>query len=222
VRIKICGLTRVEDARLAVTLGADYLGFIFAQSPRRVTPAAAAAILHSLRQERTDRRRPLDNDPVQQAGVQRVGVFVNAERQFIEEAAREAGLTLLQLHGDETPEFCSQFALPVIKALRIKDRGIFEQVERYQTPYILLEPYVRGRYGGTGMQADWQLAAELVRTFPQLRFILAGGLGPENVRAALAAVDPYAVDASSGLESHPGVKDSNKLKAFIRAVRNRS
>jgi phosphoribosylanthranilate isomerase len=210
-RIKICGLTRTGDARLAVILGADYLGFIFAPSPRQVAAESAGSILRDLQKEHPERL----------CGVERVGVFVDADRGFVLETVRRAGLTMLQLHGDENPEFCGRFELPVIKALRIRNRGIFELVASYPTPYILLEPYVPGKHGGTGVQANWQLAAELVRTFPDKRFFLAGGIGPENVGAALAAVRPFAVDASSVLESGPGIKDQKKLKAFIEAVRNR-
>ncbi|UCF97477.1 MAG: phosphoribosylanthranilate isomerase [Spirochaetaceae bacterium] len=210
VRIKICGLTRSEDASLALSLGADYLGFIFAKSPRQVSPETAEAIAHALEIAKSADR----------SIVERVGVFVNAGQGFIESTARQASLTMLQLHGDEDPEFCTHFELPVIKALRIRDRGIFELVDRYSTPYILLEPYVGGRYGGTGVQANWKLAAELVLNFPQRRFFLAGGLGAENVLAAISTVQPFAVDASSALESSPGVKDRQKLKTFIEAVRN--
>jgi phosphoribosylanthranilate isomerase len=210
VHIKICGLTRLEDMRLAAALGAEYLGFIFAPSRRRVDARAVGALLRSLPQE----------PPGSERSVQRVGVFVNAGRKLIEETAGPAGLTMLQLHGDEEPEFCDQFELPVIKALRIKDRGIFDRVAAYRTPYILLEPYLPGSYGGTGVQADWALAAELVRAFPDKRFFLAGGLGPDNVQAAVSAVQPFAVDASSALESRPGLKDQEKLKAFIDAVRH--
>jgi phosphoribosylanthranilate isomerase len=211
LRIKICGLTRSEDARLAVALGADYLGFIFAPSPRQVAPETAEAILRSLQKEH----------PGWLSAVERVGVFVNADRGFIDGTARRAGLTMLQLHGDEDPEYCAGFELPVIKALRVRDRNIFDRVASYPTPYILLEPYVPGKHGGTGVQADWKLSAELVRTFPDKRFFLAGGLGPANVRAAIAAVQPFAVDASSVLESRPGIKDRQKMKEFIKAVRNR-
>jgi phosphoribosylanthranilate isomerase len=211
VRIKICGLTRAEDARLALIVGADYLGFIFARSPRRIDPETAEAIMRNLGKERSGKL----------SGVERVGVFVNADRGFIEETVRRAGLTMLQLHGDEDPQYCTQFELPVIKALRIRDRSIIDQIENYPTPYILLEPYVRGKHGGTGVQANWKLAAELIRTFPEKCFFLAGGLGPENVLAAIAAVQPFAVDASSALESRPGIKDKQLVKKFIEAVRNR-
>ncbi len=211
VRIKICGLTRTEDVRLAVTLGADYLGFIFASSPRQVAAEAVQAILSSLEQEQSGKL----------TGVERVGVFVNADRYLIEETARRANLTVLQLHGDEDPEFCSRFELPVIKALRIRDREIFDRIDSYPTPYILLEPYVPGKHGGTGIQANWQLAAELVQSFPAKRFFLAGGLEPKNVQAAVSTVLPFAVDASSALESAPGIKDRHKMKAFMEAVRKR-
>ena len=211
VRIKICGLTRIEDARLAAELGVEYLGFIFAESPRRVAAEAAGAILRTLEQERQGGMRP----------VERVGVFVNASGEDILSTARQASLTMLQLHGDENPDFCSQFELPVIKALRILDRGIFDLVRGYDIPYILLEPYLPGKYGGTGVQANWQLASELVSTFPEKRFFLAGGLGPGNVKAALSAVRPFAVDASSALENRPGIKDHQNMKSFIKAVRSR-
>ncbi len=210
-QIKICGLTRIEDALLAARLGADYLGFIFAESPRRVTAEAAGAILRALEQE----------GPGGMRRAERVGVFVNAGGEEIRATARQASLTMLQLHGEEDPDFCTQFELPVIKALRIQDRGVFDLVRCYDTPYILLEAYLPGKYGGTGVQANWQMASELVRTFPEKSFFLAGGLGPGNVRAAVSAVRPFAVDASSVLESRPGIKDRKKMKAFIEAVRNR-
>jgi len=210
VRIKICGLTRSEDARLAAALGADYLGFIFAPSPRRISPETAGSILRDLEKEQPERF----------TGIEAVGVFVNSDPGFVEQTVRLAGLSVIQLHGEEDPEYCRRFKAPVIKALRIRDRGIFDVVPRYPTPYILLEPHVAGKRGGTGVQADWQLAAELVRTFADKRFFLAGGLGPENAEAAVAAVKPFAVDASSALESGPGIKDRHKMKTFIEAVRN--
>ncbi len=209
LRIKICGLTRCQDAALAARAGADYLGFIFAASPRRLDTDQAAAIVRSL--------RSLDGTRT----GERVGVFVNAGVEAIRDTARRAALTMLQLHGDEPPEFCRLFDLPVIKALRVRDRGIFDLVRRYDTDYILLEPYVPGRYGGTGVPADWALTAEVVRAFPERRFFLAGGLGPHNVEAAIELVKPFAVDASSALESGPGIKDRSKLSKFMEAVRKR-
>jgi phosphoribosylanthranilate isomerase len=211
VRIKICGLTRIEDARLAVSLGADYLGFIFAPSPRQIAPEAAGSILRDLEAERS----------AEHPRIEGVGVFVDADRVFVEKTARLAGLTMVQLHGDEDPEYCGRIELPVIKALHIRDRGIFDQVRRYPTPYILIEPHVPGKRGGSGVQADWQLAAELVRTFPDKRFFLAGGLGPGNVRAAIQTVQPFAVDASSALETVLRIKNPQKMKGFVETVRNR-
>ena len=149
LRIKICGLTRMEDARLAATLGAAYLGFIFAPSPRRIFAETAGSILRDLESERSERLGRIEG----------VGVFVNADRRSVEQTARLAGLSVIQLHGDEDPEYCRCFNLPVIKVLRLRDRGIFDLVPRYPTPYILLEPHVPGKRGGTGVQADWQLAA---------------------------------------------------------------
>jgi phosphoribosylanthranilate isomerase len=201
----------MEDALLALTLGADYLGFIFAPSPRQISADSAASILDDLQ-----RRQPGSF-----SSIERVGVFVNAHREFIEETIRTAGLTMIQLHGDEPPGFCAQFEPPVIKALRIRDRGIFQLVAGYSTPYILLEPYVPGKRGGTGVEANWQLAAELVHTFAQKRFFLAGGLGPGNVQTAIQTVKPFAVDASSALEKGPGIKDRQKMKGFVETVRNR-
>jgi phosphoribosylanthranilate isomerase len=196
---------------MAATLGADYLGFIFAPSPRRISPETAGSILRELEKVQPERLHRIEG----------VGVFVNAERGSVEETVRQAGLGVIQLHGDEDPEYCRRFKVPVIKVLRIRDRGIFDLVPRYSTPYILLEPHVSGKRGGTGVRADWPLAAELVRTFPDKRFFLAGGLGPENVGAAVAAVKPFGVDASSGLEKDLRIKDREKMKRFIEAVRNR-
>ena len=204
--IKICGLTRAEDTRLAVSAGADYLGFIFSRSPRRITPEKAAEIGRDL---------PLE--------VVRVGVFVNENKEFILAAVREAGLSLIQLHGDESPGLCLELerrlGVPVIKALRAGDREIFETISAYETGYILLEPHVPGLYGGTGKTAGWPLAREIIRTFPGKKFFLAGGLSPENVDLALHSVRPFAVDASSGLEDSPGIKNHEKVKQFIKAVR---
>jgi phosphoribosylanthranilate isomerase len=154
--------------------------------------------------------------------VQRVGVFVNAGIEEIGRVRLEVGLNMIQLHGDESPEFCRQTAdrlsLPVIKALRVKDERILETVARYDTAYILLEPFVPGRYGGTGRTVDWDLAARIVRAFPQKLFLLAGGLNPENARLASETVKPFALDASSGLESEPGLKSPEKMKAFFEVI----
>ena len=206
-RIKICGLTRPQDAALAVEYGADYLGFVFANSPRRVTPARAREIIALV--------------PGQ---VQRVGVFVDAGEKEILQVVEQAGLSMIQLHGDEPPELCRCLPLPVIKAFRVRDESIrnadiLEVISVYGTEYILLEPYVPGKYGGTGQRADWALAARIVASFPEKRFFLAGGLNPDNAREAVRTVQPYALDASSGLEERPGIKSKEKIRQFFKVVR---
>lgn len=203
VRIKICGLTRIEDALQAVEAGADYLGFIFSESPRRITIDKAYSIIRDL-----PRR------------IERVGVFVNAHELFIRQVITQTGLTMIQLHGDETPEFCRRFDLPVIKVFRVKDYQVLNTISKYKTEYILLEPYVAGKYGGTGKIADWSMAAEIVSAVPEKKVFLAGGLNPDNGSAAVRAVRPFALDASSGLELSPGIKDHEKIKQFIKAVKN--
>lgn len=202
IAVKICGITRGEDALWAAACGARYIGFIFAESPRRISAAQARRIGEAL-----------------PSGVERVGVFVNEEEAVIRRVCREAGLSLIQLHGDESPEFCRRFELPVIKVLRARDESSLAAVAAYDTGFILLEPYLPGKYGGTGIPADWAIAARLVQTYPQKRFFLAGGIGPDNVIAAVRQVAPYAVDASSALEHRPGLKNHEKIERLLKAVR---
>ena len=202
-RVKVCGITRLEDAELAVELGAWALGFIlWPQSPRAADPAVAAGIAAALR-----RRAEL------------VGVFVNAKLDEIAHAADELHLSHLQLHGDEGPAFCAEAArrtgAKVIKAVRVSSAADFQDLERYHTDFHLLDTAARGLRGGTGATWDWALAARRRRKVPA---ILSGGLTPGNVAAGIEAVDPYAVDVSSGVEASPGVKDPAKLAAFMAAV----
>jgi phosphoribosylanthranilate isomerase len=202
-RVKVCGITRLEDAELAVELGAWALGFIlWPQSPRAADPAVAAGIAAALR-----RRAEL------------VGVFVNAKLDEIAHAADELHLSHLQLHGDEGPAFCAEAArrtgAKVIKAVRVSSAADFQDLERYHTDFHLLDTAARGLRGGTGETWDWALAARRRRKVPA---ILSGGLTPGNVAAGIEAVDPYAVDVSSGVEAAPGVKDAAKLEAFMAAV----
>jgi phosphoribosylanthranilate isomerase len=201
--IKICGITRMEDARIALQLGVQYLGFIFSDSPRRVSALQAARIT---------RRLP--------GSIQKVGVFVNEDEARIRSIAEETALDLIQLHGEEPPELCSRFELPVIKVIRTSGKNVFEKIECYETDLFLLEPYVPNQAGGTGKRADWKLARRIVDSFPARRFILAGGLNPENVASAIRSVAPFAVDASSGLEDSPGVKNHDKIYDFVNNVRN--
>jgi phosphoribosylanthranilate isomerase len=204
VRVKVCGITRPEDAELAVELGAWALGFIlWPSSPRAADPAVAAGIAHELR-----RRAEL------------VGVFVNASLEEIAQASEALHLSHVQLHGDEGPAFCAEVArrtgAKVIKAVRVAGAADLQDLERYHTDFHLLDTAAAGKRGGTGETWDWALAARRRRKVPA---ILSGGLTAENVAAGIAAVEPYAIDVASGVEAAPGVKDPDKLAAFLAAAR---
>ena len=200
-RIKICGITNLDDAQAAVAAGADALGFVFCdQSPRRLTVPAAAEI---------SRQVP--------PSVLRVGVFVNAPEDLVLRAIGECGLGLLQFHGDEPPEFCTQFGLMSMKAFRIRDVGTLKELAKYQTDAWLLDAYSPEAAGGTGEKFNWALAVE-AQKFGKPIF-LAGGLTPENVAEAVRQVRPFGVDVSSGVELSPGRKNHAKLRAFINAVK---
>lgn len=200
--IKICGITRLDDALDAVALGADALGFMFyARSSRHISVEAAAAICRELPRL-----------------VLRVGVFVDAPLAEIEAAATACGLNLVQLHGAETPEFCDQVkGVPVVKAFRVSDARSLETLPLYRTAWWLLDSYVPGALGGTGCSFNWSLAEAAHRLGTP--FWLAGGLTPENVGEAIRQARPDGVDVSSGVESAPGRKDHGKMKAFIEAAR---
>ncbi len=200
-RVKICGITNLADAQAAVEAGADAVGFIFYEkSPRHVSLAQAAEISKQL-------------PPY----VMRVGVFVNAADQVILQAIAEAGLTMLQFHGDEPPEFCGRFGLMNMKAFRIRDAGSLEGISAYQTDAYLLDGYSPATLGGTGQTFNWDLAIE-AQKFGKPIFI-SGGLTPENVAEAVGKVRPFGVDVSSGVEAAPGKKDHGKVRAFIAAVK---
>lgn len=201
-RIKICGITRVEDALAAVRLGAHAIGLVFyAPSPRAVTPAQARSIIDAL-------------PPF----VTTVGLFVNADTQMVRETVAVAPVQLLQFHGDETPEFCSGFALPYLRAVRVRaDTDLLQYAREFRAAKgLLLDAYVEGLRGGTGATFDWSL---IPRQLP-LPVVLSGGLEPGNVEAAVRAVQPWAVDVSSGVESAKGIKDAVKIEQFINGVRN--
>jgi phosphoribosylanthranilate isomerase len=202
-RVKVCGITRPEDAELAVELGAWALGFIlWRRSPRAADPAVAAGIALALRRR-----------------VELVGVFVNASLEEIAHAAEALHLSHVQLHGDEGPAFCAEArrrtGAKVIKALRVASAADFQDLERFHTDFHLLDTAARGKRGGTGETWDWALATRGRRNVP---VILSGGLTAENVAAGIAAVDPYAVDVASGVETAPGVKDPDYLAAFLAAA----
>lgn len=202
VRVKICGITSLEDATVAVEAGADALGFMFyPPSPRAVTVDKVRRIVEAL-------------PPF----VAKVGVFVNAEEAQVRLTIREAGLDTVQLHGKETPEFCRGLSpVPVIKAFRMEGPASLGCLDAYRGHAWLLDSYVAGVFGGTGQTFNWDLACEAVRRGG--RVILAGGLTADNVARAVAAVSPYGVDVSSGVESEPGRKDPEKVRRFVAAAK---
>jgi len=201
-RVKICGITNPADAQAVVEAGADALGFNFyGKSPRCISLKTAV--------EMSKRLPPF---------VMRVGVFVNAPEDFILRAIGECNLTMLQFHGDEPPEFCTQFGLMSMKAFRIRDEKSLAELPKYQTDAYLLDAYSAEARGGTGEKFNWDLAIE-AQKFGKPIF-LAGGLTPENVADAVRKVRPFGVDVSSGVEISPGKKDHAKVKAFIAAARS--
>jgi phosphoribosylanthranilate isomerase len=201
VRVKICGITNAADAVAAVDAGADALGFMFFEnSKRNVSPRLAAEMIREL--------PPL---------VSKVGVFVNAADEFVRGAIETSGIDTLQFHGEETPEFCAQFRLKVIKAFRIRDRESLHDCLRYREYGWLLDSYVDGQQGGTGVPFNWDIAVEATKLSRMI--ILAGGLKAETVSEAVRKVRPYAVDVSSGVEAAPGRKDHAKLREFIAAAK---
>jgi len=201
-RIKICGITNLADAQAAVEAGADALGFIFYEKSPRFVPLKTAA-------EISKQLPPF---------VMRVGVFVNAPEDFVLRAIAECNLTMLQFHGDEPPEFCTQFGLMSMKAFRIRDAETLKLIPNYQTDAYLLDAFSSTTLGGTGEKFDWELAVE-AQKFGKPIF-LAGGLTPENVTEAVKKVQPFGVDVSSGVELSPGKKDHAKVKAFIAAAKS--
>ncbi|MFH1112529.1 MAG: phosphoribosylanthranilate isomerase [Pseudomonadota bacterium] len=205
VRVKICGITRPEDARAAVAAGAEALGFVFyPPSPRYIDPSAAAEIIAGL-------------PPF----VSAVGVFVNHAMQEVREIADRSGIHVIQLHGDESPEECTGHCKPVIKGFRFNPEEFIPRVLTYPTAGCLVDTGISGQWGGTGVPLDWSLLRDRLQAGPDSvgrRLILAGGLTPDNVGTAISVVRPYAVDVSSGVETAPGKKSEKMIKEFIHAV----
>lgn len=200
VKIKICGITNLDDALAAVDYGADALGFNFyKKSPRFVAPEKAAEIIAQL-------------PPF----IVPVGIFVNEREDRIREITSLACIQGIQLHGDETPEFCQRFGTKVIKAFQIKNKESLKQMSHYRVSAYLLDSYKDGQRGGTGETFDWHLAV-VAKTFGKI--ILAGGLSPDNVVEAVKLVQPYGVDVCGGIEKEKGLKDHAKMKKFIAEVR---
>ncbi len=195
-RVKICGMTNIDDARVAVEAGADMIGLIFyPPSPRYVTPEQAQDIVASL-----------------PSSIPAIGVFVNEDAETISRIVHDTGVQGVQLHGTEAPELCHQLSWPVFKTFRFTADVRPEMMRCYHVEAFLIEGFHAGYHGGSGTQADWPLVASLRRYG---RIILAGGLTPDNVGDAIRVVCPYAVDVCTGVEAEPGKKDWDKVRTFI-------
>ena len=201
--VKICGITRLEDARFCAVAGADFLGFIqHPESPRYIRPGVAREIIDWV------------------VGPDPVGVFVNAGADAVNRACDEAGFRLAQLHGHEPPEICAAVDVPVIKAIHVQHDASSEQIRAVAAPYLdvvdflLLDTHKTSLWGGTGESFNWRVARELAS---EADLFLAGGISADNVADAVATMRPYAVDLSSSVEASPGVKDLDKLAAFFEA-----
>ena len=201
--VKICGITNIEDALAAVTAGADALGFNFYKpSPRYVTPQHAREIIEELPDS-----------------LLTVGVFVNEDADAIRSVADEAGIKALQLHGDESPEYCHELAANhyVIKTFAVSENFDPQSVKQYEVEAIMLDTKHSSLRGGTGRVFDWSIAQQLAPTIPKL--FLAGGLSPENIENAVKTVRPFAVDACSALDDTPGKKNEERMRVFVNTVR---
>ena len=202
--VKVCGLTRPEDAREAAAAGADAVGLIFADSPRRVSVEQARRITAVLPE-----------------GILKVGVFVNEHPEEVLRIVREAGLDHAQLHGDESPEDVAAVGnegVSIIKALRVRDAGSLAAINGYGADLFLLDAYSEKARGGTGERFDWKVAKALKGC---ANILVSGGLTPENVRAAVEFFEPYGVDASSSLEDEPGKKNGERVRRFVSAAKSR-
>ena len=202
IRTKVCGFTRPEDAQIAAELGVDAIGLVFfSKSKRNVTPEQAQAIVKVL-------------PPF----VSVIALFVNESAERIHEILSLVPIDVIQFHGDETPEFCRQFARPYIKAVRVQNTvEVVAAMNQYQDARaVLFDAYVEGEYGGTGQSFDWALLPESLNG----HWVLSGGLTPENVAEAIRITGAKIVDISSGVESAPGVKSAEKMAQFIQNVQH--
>lgn len=199
VKVKICGIKKKEEILFLNQLQPDYLGFVFAESKRRISVEQAKELISLM-----------------DKNIKSVGVFVNADLDFVRRVVEEAGIDVVQLHGDEDQDYIDQIkSIEVWKAIGVSDSGFNEKIEDYRIDKILLDTAVKGVRGGSGKTFDWQLAKEVAK---ERDIILAGGLNPENVAEAISIVNPYGVDISSGVEDEFG-KNYNKCKKFIEEVR---
>ncbi|MBI4721844.1 MAG: phosphoribosylanthranilate isomerase [Candidatus Stahlbacteria bacterium] len=200
--IKICGITCLEDAICVAKSGADAIGFVFAtDSPRRVTMEKAKTIISQLPES-----------------IIKVGVFVNEDAKIVKEIAKVCNLDMLQFHGEESPEYCDQFEIKVIKAFRISNEKSVADIIRYKVDFYLLDSFDKNRRGGSGKTFNWELA--LLVKKQGIPIILSGGLNEHNVKEAIRKVKPFGVDVSSGIEISHGKKEANKIQKFIESVRS--
>ncbi|MDD5610990.1 MAG: phosphoribosylanthranilate isomerase [Candidatus Omnitrophica bacterium] len=202
IKVKICGITNLEDAQASIDAGCDALGFVFyKKSPRYIRPQIVAEIIKHL-----------------PAKLIKIGVFVNAKEEAIKRIAKLDHLDMLQFHGNESPGFCRKFKkYKVIKAFRIKDKIDLPMIARYKTFAYLFDTFVKSKIGGTGRKFDWKLLRHLDGLKQPV--FLSGGLTAKNVKRATRSFKPAWLDASTSLEKYPGKKDSNKIRNFIRAAK---
>lgn len=199
-KVKICGITNLDDALDAIELGADYLGFIFyPDSKRYISPDKLVEIL--------------DDIPFE---IKKVGVFVNSDPELVIDLAIQFDLDYLQFHGDEKPEYCNQFGRPYIKALRPQNVSDLNVLKNYECDYVLIDSFVQGSFGGSGVVSNWDLARKAKEFKP---VFLSGGLKPDNVLMAISSVNPYVVDVCSGVEERSGIKNYQKMAEFIKRVK---
>jgi phosphoribosylanthranilate isomerase len=201
VKVKVCGITSPEDARVAADAGADAIGLVFAESPRKISVERAREIAAALPQD-----------------ILKVGVFVDEEPEEVLRISREVGLDYAQLHGDETPEAVAEIrgGVRVMKALRVRNAQTLAAVERYEADLFLLDAWSAKARGGTGVRFDWELAKSLIG---RDNIVVSGGLSPENVREAIVYFEPYGVDASSSLEERVGKKNGERVRRFVVAAK---
>jgi phosphoribosylanthranilate isomerase len=202
IAVKICGVTRPEDAEAAVEAGADLVGLNFWPRSRRYVTIDQAVLVAAA----------IPGD------VKKVGVFVNAARPIVEETMLRVGLDLVQFHGDEDPDYCDAFSPRWLRAVRVRSESDLREIERYGTDLILLDSSTPG-YGGSGESFDWSLA-RAARSYGK-KILLAGGLTPDNVASAVREARPWGVDVAGGVESAPGIKDRDKIMRFVEAAKGR-
>lgn len=203
--VKICGITKAEDALCALDNGADFIGFIFhPKSPRFITLERALNIVNSLREKGY-------------ASPPAIGVFVDEDSNIVKEYAENLNLFAVQLHGNESPDYCSKLSRPVIKAVRVKEPESLHIIGGYEVWAYLCDAWHPGVPGGTGKSIDASILSPYIKDH---RIFLAGGLSPDNISGILKNIRPFAVDVSTGVETSPGIKDREKVKAFIRAAKS--